>query len=145
MTDVGERSTVRDGSIDMLKWTILKMNELEYIDYVKSVSDVRLLLNPSLVDPLVTDWDVLETIYDLDLEYPSDLILNDLRDSPVVIDIDHDGRIVFLYAVTDDLLDQILLEHPDLSVVATTDPDYDYVRIVDFDRLLDLRQDYTRI
>ena len=122
------------------------MEDWEYVDYIKTVSDTRLLLNPRWIEPFVDDdIDILDTILDMDLEFPDEMILNNLEESPIVVDVDDDGRIVFIYAATKSLLEYILELYPHLEPVSTYDPNYMYIRLEDFDNLLELRDSYTSI
>lgn len=120
------------------------MNELDYIEYVKDIAPVRMLLNPFYVRDLV---DVDERFYTIIEEYytESDLddnvFFNDLHESPIAIDIDSNGDIIFLYTSNRQLGQRL---RPFIDTSITYDVSYEYLRPSDLDQLITLREDYRR-
>lgn len=119
-------------------WQI-QMNELDYIEYVKSHGDVRMLLNPFYVRDIVA---VDERFYDnIESVTEDESIYNSLYDSPVIIDINSNGDIIFLY-VADVELGRDLASFVNGPV--TSDVNYRYLRASDLDQIITLRDDFQR-
>lgn len=120
------------------------MNELDYIEYVKSHGDVRMLLNPLYVRDIVAVderfYEILEE-YNIGLLSEDDSIYNSLYDAPIIIDINSNGDIIFLY-VNDIELGQELALY--VNGIVTYDDNYRYLRASDLDQIISLRDDFQR-
>lgn len=121
------------------------MDDILYVAYAKEqLDDVRMLLNPLLMSPLYNSNEFYNIIKE---RHPtlidSDLIFSSLYDAPVIIDIDQDGNIVFLYVENRAEISQYSHILGD-QVMITADPTLKYIRSEDFDRLLSLRNDFLR-
>lgn len=129
----------------MVEESPIQMNELDYIEYVKSRGDVRMLLDPLYVRDLV---DVDDQFYKILDEYmiASDLgqesIYNSLQDSPLIIDINSNGDIIFLYTIDTELGQELA---PFVNGTITYDSNYRYIRPSDLDQIITLRDDFQRL
>lgn len=120
------------------------MNELDYIEYVKENTQVRMLLNPFYVRDLVAVNDEFYTIleeYYTEADLSDNVFFNNLYESPIIIDINSNGDIIFLYTSSIELGQRL----GSLIVPSVTyDVDDEYLRPSDLNQLITLREDYRR-
>ena len=119
------------------------MSELDYIEFVKESGDIRMLLNPSMVYPLIRDKDLASFLIEHNTSHDYNIFHDKLSPNKIVIDIDHEGNLTFIYSSDRFLLDDVEDNFLDEYTIITSDPNYQYIRNSDISALINLRHEYN--